>query len=229
MVGNRQSPGRIVPRVDRYLTASYQLLACTFGVSGDVIISAAVVAYLGPFTMQFRQTQVENWVKELSSRNVICSQDFQLTAILGDPVMIRQWNIYGLPSDSFSVDNGIMIKSGAIRIACKFNRCVLFAQECQEIRPDDRPTGASQQVGEEHGEAQQLGDNSSDAARLRQGAGEFHPVWFTGTTTVGMCLGKLCDLVLVFRSSWKILGKNWTPYSNLCCPSRYSSRVERCV
>lgn len=81
-----------------------------FYFSGDILISAAVVAYLGPFTMQFRQQQIVDWVKELSSYNIVVTPDFQLTAILGEPVVIRQWNIFGLPSDSFSIDNAIIIK-----------------------------------------------------------------------------------------------------------------------
>ena len=32
--------------------------------------------------------------------------------MLGDPVKIRQWNIQGLPTDSFSVDNGIVTMTG---------------------------------------------------------------------------------------------------------------------
>lgn len=79
-------------------------------ISGDVLLSAGVVAYLGPFTMIFRYMQTVEWVKVLTSYQIVCSQDFQLTAILGDPVQIRAWNIFGLPSDSFSVDNGIIIK-----------------------------------------------------------------------------------------------------------------------
>jgi len=29
---------------------------------------------------------------------------------LGDQVKIREWNIAGLPNDSFSIDNGIVIR-----------------------------------------------------------------------------------------------------------------------
>lgn len=76
---------------------------------GDILISAGVVAYLGPFTMQFRQKQIEQWVKMLTDFKIVCSRDFQLTQVLGEPVVIRQWNIYGLPSDTFSVDNAIII------------------------------------------------------------------------------------------------------------------------
>lgn len=73
------------------------------------MIAAGVVAYLGPFTMQFRATQTAKWVNALSGFGIVCSKVFQLTAVLGEPVVIRQWNIYGLPTDNFSVDNGIII------------------------------------------------------------------------------------------------------------------------
>ncbi|XP_071052662.1 dynein axonemal heavy chain 7-like isoform X1 [Onthophagus taurus] len=77
--------------------------------TGDVLLSSGVVAYLGAFTLQYRQVQINEWVKALTAYKIVCAADFQLTAILGEPVIIRQWNIYGLPSDSFSIDNGIII------------------------------------------------------------------------------------------------------------------------
>lgn len=67
------------------------------------------MAYLGPFTMLFRVQQVKEWVELCTKLQVICSQDFQLRDILGDPVLIRSWNIAGLPADAFSVDNGIIV------------------------------------------------------------------------------------------------------------------------
>ncbi|KAF5288992.1 hypothetical protein FQA39_LY03871 [Lamprigera yunnana] len=77
--------------------------------TGDILISSGVVAYLGPFTMEFRATQVERWATDLSNLGVTCTKNFQLTSVLGNPVVIRQWNIYGLPTDSFSIDNGIIV------------------------------------------------------------------------------------------------------------------------
>lgn len=80
-----------------------------FRLTGDVLIASGIVAYLGVFTMQFRSKQVEFWVKLCSSLNVVCTQDYQLTQVLGDPVQIRSWTIFGLPSDLFSVDNAIIV------------------------------------------------------------------------------------------------------------------------
>lgn len=78
--------------------------------TGDIVIASGVVAYMGPFTMSFRIRQIATWVKRCSELGVICTHDFQLRDILGDPVLIRAWNIFGLPSDAFFVDNGIIVK-----------------------------------------------------------------------------------------------------------------------
>ena len=73
------------------------------------MVSAGVVAYLGAFTMQFRSKQIEEWVDQLIGYGIVTTKNFQLTNILGEPVVIRQWNIYGLPTDNYSVENAIII------------------------------------------------------------------------------------------------------------------------
>nr|CAD7579350.1 unnamed protein product [Timema californicum] len=78
---------------------------------GDVLLASGVVAYLGAFTLQFRMEQTKHWVQRVTELEMICSNNFSLTEILGEAVVIRQWNIFGLPSDSFSVDNAIIIKN----------------------------------------------------------------------------------------------------------------------
>ncbi|XP_068083304.1 dynein axonemal heavy chain 7 [Anabrus simplex] len=80
-------------------------------ITGDVLVSSGVVAYLGPFTQGFRMDQIKEWVHHVTTLNIACSEDFTLTSILGDAVQIRAWNIFGLPSDTFSIDNAIIIKN----------------------------------------------------------------------------------------------------------------------
>lgn len=67
------------------------------------------MAYLGVFTMQFRQQQIDNWVAYCTKLNIVCAEDYQLALVLGDPVLIRSWNIFGLPNDAFSIDNAIIV------------------------------------------------------------------------------------------------------------------------
>ena len=40
---------------------------------------------------------------------VTCTHNFSLAGVLGDPIKIRAWNIDGLPTDAFSIDNGVIV------------------------------------------------------------------------------------------------------------------------
>lgn len=78
-------------------------------ITGDVLLSAGVVAYLGAFTVDFRQECVEQWCDLCKRKGIPHSPSFSLNETLGEPVKIRAWQIAGLPVDSFSVDNGIIV------------------------------------------------------------------------------------------------------------------------
>lgn len=77
--------------------------------TGDIIIAAGIVAYLGVFTAAYRTQQIKLWIERCKKLNIICTEDFTLRHILGDSVSIRSWTISGLPNDAFSIDNGIII------------------------------------------------------------------------------------------------------------------------
>ena len=55
------------------------------------------------------QDCISSWVEQCNVKKIPCSESFSLNATLGSPVKIRAWNIAGLPVDSFSVDNGIIV------------------------------------------------------------------------------------------------------------------------
>ena len=80
-------------------------------VIGDVLVSSGVVAYLGAFTVDFRTECVKEWHTLCTQKSIPCSPSFSVSATLGEPVKIRAWNIAGLPVDSFSVENGIIISN----------------------------------------------------------------------------------------------------------------------
>ncbi|KAK5863728.1 hypothetical protein PBY51_000737 [Eleginops maclovinus] len=79
--------------------------------TGDVLISAGVIAYLGAFTAGFRHDCTMSWTKLCQSKKIPSADDFSLSKTLGDPIKIRAWNIAGLPSDSFSIDNGVIVSN----------------------------------------------------------------------------------------------------------------------
>lgn len=95
---------------DRWEQAATNLGRVYDNLTGDVLIASGVVAYLGPFTIQFRAQQIKRWIVSCLDRGIVCSQDFQLANVLGNPVDIRAWNIFGLPSDAFSVESAIIIQ-----------------------------------------------------------------------------------------------------------------------
>ncbi|XP_023791251.1 dynein heavy chain 1, axonemal [Cyanistes caeruleus] len=78
--------------------------------SGDVLVAAGFVAYLGPFTGDYRAALCTEWMTELVQNNIPHSDDASLINTLGDPVEIRSWQIAGLPNDALSVENGVITR-----------------------------------------------------------------------------------------------------------------------
>ena len=76
---------------------------------GDVLISSGVIAYLGVFINSYRIDCIQNWTEMLKEFSINSSEIYSLQAVLGNQVQIRNWQINKLPSDSFSVDNAIIL------------------------------------------------------------------------------------------------------------------------
>ncbi|XP_028312358.1 dynein heavy chain 12, axonemal [Gouania willdenowi] len=95
----------------RWSKAADDLQITYDNLTGDVLISAGIIAYLGAFTAGFRQECTKFWIELCQSKNIPSSDDFSLSETLGDPIKIRAWIIAGLPSDSFSIDNGVIVSN----------------------------------------------------------------------------------------------------------------------
>ncbi|XP_027026371.2 dynein axonemal heavy chain 12 [Tachysurus fulvidraco] len=95
----------------RWSKAADELQNTYDNLTGDVLISAGVIAYLGAFTAGFRQDCSTNWTNLCKSKKIPSSEDFSLSKILGDPIKIRAWNISGLPTDTFSIDNAVIVSN----------------------------------------------------------------------------------------------------------------------
>jgi len=80
--------------------------------TGDIMLAAGVIAYLGPFTSSYRAEVIPGWVEMCKELEIPCSDKFTLVNVLGDPVKIRKWNIDGLPRDEFSSENGVIVDVG---------------------------------------------------------------------------------------------------------------------
>lgn len=92
----------------RWKAESESLGVVYTNLTGDVIISSGMIAYLGAFTSTFRTDLAEQWVKLCEEKEIPNSGKFSLERVLGNPVVIRNWGLFGLPNDAFSVENAII-------------------------------------------------------------------------------------------------------------------------
>jgi len=80
---------------------------------GDCIISAAFMSYAGPFGASFRNQLVsDEWMVFVKENKILVTPGFQFADFLVDPAVVRGWNLQGLPTDSFSTENGVLTTRG---------------------------------------------------------------------------------------------------------------------
>ncbi|XP_052759353.1 dynein axonemal heavy chain 3 [Galleria mellonella] len=94
----------------RWTELARQLQDLLNNIIGDVLLSAGFIAYLGPYTVNYRREIIQMWNTRTRELNIPCSDSFSLITTLGEPVVIRAWNIAGLPVDAFSIENGIIVE-----------------------------------------------------------------------------------------------------------------------
>jgi len=75
---------------------------------GDVFLAAACISYLGPFTGTYREAMISEWAKTVYEKKVPCSEKFGLVSTMGNPIIIRDWQNKGLPTDAVSIENAII-------------------------------------------------------------------------------------------------------------------------
>ena len=81
---------------------------------GDCLLAAAFLSYMGPFLSQYREEIMEQvWLAQVRKLNIPCNPDFNFCSFLSKPTQVREWNILGLPTDSFSTENGVIVTRGS--------------------------------------------------------------------------------------------------------------------
>ncbi|ESP04959.1 hypothetical protein LOTGIDRAFT_184938 [Lottia gigantea] len=81
---------------------------------GDCLIAAAFLSYMGPFLSDYRDELVQQrWMKEVRKLGLPCDPCFSFCNFMSKPTQVRDWNIKGLPSDSFSTENGVIVTEGS--------------------------------------------------------------------------------------------------------------------
>ena len=79
--------------------------------TGDVLLSAGIIAYLGIFPIQYREKTIEGWLEFIQSSDIQVDPKFELKRILSDELSIGQWLTQHLPNDDFSIENAIIMSN----------------------------------------------------------------------------------------------------------------------
>lgn len=77
--------------------------------TGDILVAAGGLAYLGAFTHAYREELLATWLAGCETQGISTSSNFSLVSVLADPYEIRSWNMYGLPRDRVSTENAILV------------------------------------------------------------------------------------------------------------------------
>jgi dynein heavy chain len=142
----------------RWTEMSKQLGMKYDNVTGDIVLSAGVIAYLGAFISSYRDDAVRQWSHLLRSKGITCSEGFNLRDTLGNAITIRSWVINRLPNDSFSIENAIMLS--------KSNRWPLM------IDPQGQANKWVKKM-EEHNSLKVVKQNQSNFVRIVENAIQF--------------------------------------------------------
>ena len=80
-------------------------------VIGDILVASGAIAYLGPFTAEYRTILLKEWNGSLLRHKIPHSENVSLWEALGDNVKLREWELFGLPKDSLSRDNALIVSN----------------------------------------------------------------------------------------------------------------------
>jgi dynein heavy chain len=95
----------------RWAESIEELRADEINMLGNTVLASGFISYLGCFTNKYRKQLVAQWMKFCKESGCKYALDFSVVKILGDAVVIRDWQLKGLPGDSLSIDNGIIATS----------------------------------------------------------------------------------------------------------------------
>ncbi|XP_028841933.1 dynein heavy chain 1, axonemal isoform X2 [Denticeps clupeoides] len=99
--------GGLADEKERWKETVQKLEYMLNNIAGDVLLAAGYVAYLGPFTGEYRATMADDWLQRFKEYGVPHTEP-SLINTLGDQVKIRSWQIAGMPKDNLSVENCVI-------------------------------------------------------------------------------------------------------------------------
>jgi len=97
----------------RWESSAHTLEETVSKLPGDALISAAFLSYNGPFSSEYRETLVDKlWLPKIVKGGIPINKDFTFITFMAKQTEVREWNLKKLPTDKFSIENGILSLRG---------------------------------------------------------------------------------------------------------------------
>ncbi|XP_050088792.1 dynein axonemal heavy chain 10 [Anopheles aquasalis] len=78
-------------------------------VIGNSLLSASFLAYMGPFSWEFRKAILfQDWLADVVAKEIPFTEPYRVNANLSDDLELSTWSAEGLPPDELSIQNGIL-------------------------------------------------------------------------------------------------------------------------
>ena len=76
---------------------------------GNTLLISAYLTYLGPFNGHYRKEFILQSIEKCVQLGLPVKQDFILRKVIGEPLIIRDWGLMGLPADWMSIDSALIL------------------------------------------------------------------------------------------------------------------------
>ena len=82
---------------------------------GDCLMAAAMVCYLAPYTQKIRQRLFREWIERVQKAGIRIAPDMNFNNTFADKLVLKSWLANGLPNDSLSIENAIILELSAFQ------------------------------------------------------------------------------------------------------------------
>jgi len=111
--------GGLVGEKSRWNTDLTELRSSRSMIVGNSLPAASFLTYMGAFTVDYKQKMLHNnLLIDLKNRGILVMDDFNITKLMSTEVDIQKWIANGLPSDDFSLQNGILTMASSRFCLC---------------------------------------------------------------------------------------------------------------
>lgn len=93
----------------RWTECAENLKGSSIYLMGDSILVSGALTHLGAFSPPFRTKLLILWKKFLEQERIQYTKTFNISSALGTDSMIREWIVKGLPNDTHSIENALII------------------------------------------------------------------------------------------------------------------------